>query len=81
MRNLLAAVVSVAGSAVSMVALPILVYQRSGSPSLIRAALTAIDVLPYVTVGPLAGPIADRASRKVIMVATVAASALVLARP
>lgn len=67
-RYLLAAVVSMAGTAVSMVALPILVYQRSGSPAL-TAALTAIDVLPYVDLGPFAGPLADRISRRRLMVA------------
>jgi MFS family permease len=66
-RYLLAAVVSMAGTAVSMVALPILVYQRSGSPVL-TAALTAIDVVPYVALGPLAGPLADRVSRRRLMV-------------
>jgi MFS family permease len=67
-RYLLAAVVSMFGTAVSMVALPILMYQRSGSPVL-TAALTAVDVVPYVVLGPLAGPLADRVSRRRLMVA------------
>lgn len=49
--------------------LPILVYALTGSPAL-TAFLTAIEVLPYLLFGLLAGAVADRLDRRRIMVSS-----------
>ena len=58
---------NLAGSSVSTVVLPLLVYERTGSPAL-TAGLAAIRVVPYLAVGLVAGPLADRADRKRLIV-------------
>ena len=45
--------VSWAGSGISGVVLPVLVYQRTGSPAL-TSLLAAVEVLPYIAFGLLA---------------------------
>lgn len=70
--------VSQLGSAVSLVALPVLVYERSASPVLV-ALVAAAGTLPYVVFGLFAGALADRLDRKRVMVVADGLSALVLA--
>lgn len=55
------------GSAASVVALPILAYQVSGSP-LVVGLVAASNTLPYVFFGLVAGAVADRFSRRKLMV-------------
>ncbi|WP_245822252.1 MFS transporter [Lentzea waywayandensis] len=74
-RYLNARVLSVVGAVVSAVALPVLVYQLTGSAGW-TSAVTAAEALPYLVFGLLAGALADRLDRRVMMVAmdfTVAA--------
>lgn len=59
--------VSMLGSAVSAIALPILVYQITGSAG-ITGLLFALRVLPYLCVGLIAGPIADRGNRRLLII-------------
>jgi MFS family permease len=56
-----------AGSGISGVVLPVLVYQRTGSPAL-TSLLAAVEVLPYIAFGLLAGAFADRVRRRRLMV-------------
>ena len=74
-RYLSARVLSVAGAVVSAVALPVLVYQLTGSAGW-TSAVTAAEALPYLVFGLPAGALADRLDRRKMMVAldfTVAA--------
>ena len=77
-RYLAARVVSVAGSAVTYVAMPVLVYGITGS-----AAWTSLVVvaqgLPYLLFGLWAGALADHISRKTMMVVADLTAALALA--
>jgi len=59
--------ISFAGTAVTTVVLPILIFQRTGSP-LQTALMAAIQVLPYLFFGLVAGAIADRVNRKQLMI-------------
>lgn len=69
--------VSWLGNAVTLVALPILMFQLTGSPAL-TAALTALEAVPYLAFGLLAGALADRWNRKRVMVGAGLVSGLVL---
>ncbi|WP_308283956.1 MFS transporter [Streptomyces buecherae] len=67
-RNLwLSRVLSVWGSSVTLVAMPVLVYQETKSPFLV-SLVAASEALPYVLFGLLAGAVADRAHRRRLMV-------------
>ncbi|WP_236808861.1 MFS transporter [Amycolatopsis albispora] len=77
-RYLAARVVSVAGSVVSVVALPVLVYQLTGSAGWTSAVAVA-EALPYLLFGLVAGAVADRAPRRVLMVGLELATAVLLA--
>jgi len=72
-----ARVVSLAGSAVTCVALPVLVYELSGSPFL-TALVATFEALPYLLFGLVAGALADRMDRRLVMVAADLGSAAVL---
>ncbi|WHT19678.1 MFS transporter [Crossiella sp. CA-258035] len=67
-RYLAARVISVAGSRVTLVAMPILVYQITGSAAW-SAAMAAAETLPYLLFGLFAGVLADRLDRRWLMVA------------
>lgn len=67
-RYLNARVLSVVGAVVSAVALPVLVYQLTGSAGW-TSAVTAAEALPYLVFGLLAGALADRLDRRRLMVA------------
>ncbi|MGW6705369.1 MFS transporter [Streptomyces sp. NPDC054956] len=73
----LSRVVSGLGSAVSSVALPVLVYQESGSPVLV-SVVAAAGTLPYLVFGLVAGAVADRVDRRRLMVGADWANALCL---
>lgn len=76
-RYLLASVISSTGTAITLVVLPILVYQRTES-ALQTALLASFEVLPYILVGLVAGPIADRVDRRRLMIVCNLASAAVM---
>jgi len=59
--------VSVAGTAASAVALPVLVYRTTGSAAL-TAAVVGLEALPYLAFGLFFGALADRLPRKRAMV-------------
>jgi MFS family permease len=61
-----------------MIVLPVLVYKLTGSPAWV-ASVNAIEAVPYIALGLLAGAVADRLNRKKIMVACDGAAALMLA--
>ncbi len=74
-RYLSARVLSVVGAVVAAVAMPVLVYQLTGSAGW-TSAVTVAEALPYLVFGLLAGALADRLDRRKMMVAldfTVAA--------
>ncbi|MCG8922848.1 MFS transporter [Lentzea sp. CC55] len=80
-RYLTARVLSVAGAVVSAVALPVLVYQLTGSAGW-TSAVAAAEALPYLVFGLLAGALADRLDRRAMMVALdVGVAAVLLSVP
>lgn len=62
-----ARVVSISGSTITAVVLPILVFQLTGS-ALQTSLLATLEVLPYFVFGLLAGALADRVDRRRLMV-------------
>lgn len=62
-----ARVLSIGGSSVTVVALPVLVFRMSGSVGL-TALVSALEAAPYVAFGLLAGVLSDRFNRRSIMV-------------
>lgn len=76
-RFWLARQVSTAGTLVTAVALPVLVYRLSGSPAL-TALVTLVEGLPYLLLGLVSGAISDRLDRRRVMVAADLASALAI---
>ncbi|WP_084727715.1 MFS transporter [Rhodococcoides yunnanense] len=69
------------GSAVALVALPLVVYRTTGSASA-TALLAAVESAPYLVFGLFAGAVADRWRRRPTMVVTaVAACAAVASIP
>lgn len=75
---LTARAISWAGNAITLVALPILMFQLTESPAL-TGLLTAIEALPYLVFGLPAGALADRWNRKRVLVITGVASGIVMA--
>lgn len=67
-RYLAARVLSVVGAVVSAVSMPVLVYQLTGSAGW-TSAVAAVEALPYLVFGLLAGALADRLDRRKMMVA------------
>ncbi|GGU38528.1 MFS transporter [Lentzea flava] len=74
----LSRVISTTGSAVSGVALPVLMYSLTGS-AVHTAALAALTAAPYLVFGLVAGALVDRMHRRTVMVVTDAISAGLLA--
>jgi MFS family permease len=73
--------VSVVGTAVTGVVLPLVVYQITGSAAQ-TGALFAIRVVPYLAFGLIAGPIADRGNRRRLIIGgNLAEGALVATIP
>ena len=73
-----ARMVSVTGSLVTYVALPVLIYSVTGS-SLWTAFVVVAEGLPYLCFGLFAGALADRLDRRRVMVTADVANGLVLA--
>jgi MFS family permease len=66
-RYWLARALSITGSMVTAIALPVLVYRLSGS-TLLTALVTALESAPYLLTGLFAGALADRWNRRRVMV-------------
>ncbi len=77
-RWALAETVSIVGTMQTTVALPLLVYQATGSAAS-TGALTAIRVVPYLLFGLIAGPLADRGNRRVLIIGGNVAEGLLVA--
>ncbi|MBA3823063.1 MAG: MFS transporter [Ktedonobacterales bacterium] len=65
----LARAISISGSTITLVVLPILVFQVTGS-AWQTALLTTLESLPYLLAGLFAGALADRAERRRVLVIT-----------
>ncbi|GAA1890733.1 MFS transporter [Asanoa iriomotensis] len=76
-RYWLARMVSVTGSLVTYVALPVLIYSVTGS-SLWTALVVVAEGVPYLCFGLFAGALADRLDRRLVMVTADVVNALVL---
>jgi predicted MFS family arabinose efflux permease len=76
-RYWIARMVSIGGSLVTYVALPVLVYQVTGS-NLWTAFVVVAEGLPYLCLGLFAGAVADRVDRRRLMVRADLANAIVL---
>lgn len=70
-------VLSSGGTAVTLVALPVLVFRLSGS-TVLTALVSGLEALPYLTFGLLAGVASDRLRRRAVMVAADIVDALLL---
>jgi MFS family permease len=77
-RYWLARVLSVTGSLVTLVAMPVLVYRLSGSPFL-TALVTTLEAAPYLLFGLFAGALSDRWNRRTVMVAADVVNTVVIA--
>jgi MFS family permease len=73
----LARMVSVGGSLITVVAMPVLVYTLTRSPGL-TALVTTLDALPYLLMGLFAGALSDRWNRKRVMVTADLANVVVI---
>lgn len=71
-------VLSTAGNAVTLVALPVLVYRMTGS-TLLTAVVSALEAAAYVAFGLLAGALSDRRDRRGTMIAADLVDAALLA--
>jgi len=69
--------ISFAGTGITGIVLPVLVYRMTGSAADV-AALLVLETSPYLVFGLVAGALADRADRKKMMVAWSMAAALLL---
>lgn len=70
-----------AGSALTLVALPVLVYRLTGSATL-TAAIAALETAPYLVLGLPAGALVDRWNRRrVLVVAGVLSGCMLLTVP
>jgi predicted MFS family arabinose efflux permease len=77
-RLWLAAVCSETGEWMLQIALPILVYQATGSAAS-TAAMMIVGLLPAVLLSPAAGVLADRFDRRTLLLAVAAGQAVVAA--
>jgi MFS family permease len=70
--------ISFAGTGITSIALPVLVYRLTGSAAAV-AAVVVLRSCPYLVFGLIAGAVADRVDRTKIMVACNVVAALLLA--
>ncbi|GAA0423377.1 MFS transporter [Acrocarpospora corrugata] len=77
-RYLTARLISWVGSSITLVALPVLLYQRTGSAAL-SGLLAALEAIPYLLLGLPAGALADRWNRRRTLAVTSWTSALLIA--
>jgi predicted MFS family arabinose efflux permease len=73
----LARTISFAGTGITVVVLPVLAYRLTHSPGAV-ASLNALEAMPYLAFGLVAGAMADRLNRKKMMVTCDLAAAAVL---
>ena len=78
LRYFASRLLSVAGSIVTLVTLPIIVYRTSGSASL-TALVAAAEAAPYLLFGLFSGALTDRWNRKKVMVTADVLSTLLVA--
>lgn len=76
-RFLAARTVAMAGNALTLVALPVLVYRLTGSASL-TALVTAVETAPYLVLGLPAGALVDGWNRRRVLVVAGAGSGLAM---
>lgn len=76
-RFLAARTVAMTGNALTVVALPVLVYRLTGSPML-TALVAAAETAPYLVVGLPAGALVDRWNRRRVLVNAGAVSGLAM---
>ncbi len=76
-RYAVARTVSLAGSAITYLAMPVLVYQLTGS-NFWTGVVVVAESVPYVCFGLLAGALADRVDRQRVMVSMDLVSAVLL---
>jgi hypothetical protein len=69
---------STAGTIISYIAVPVLVYRSSGS-AILTALVAAMETASYVLFGLFAGALADRWDRRAVMVRAEVAAAVVMA--
>ena len=72
-----ARVASFGGSSVSLIALPVAMYQLTGSP-LWTASVAAVEAVPYLVLGLFAGAFADRSRHLTVMVRADLLSGVIL---
>jgi len=73
----LAGAISAAGTTVTLVVMPLLVYQLTQS-AFLTGLLGALEVLPYLVFGLFAGALADRADRRRLMIGSDVVNAILL---
>jgi MFS family permease len=71
-------VLSLVGTLISYIALPVLVYRLSGS-AFLTALVAGLEAAPYVVFGLFAGALSDRWNRKRVMIAADLVNAAVMA--
>lgn len=76
-RYWLARVVSLAGTAATYVTLPVIVYRLTASP-FVTGLVSALEAVPYLCFGLVAGAVADRVDRRRLMVLGDLSSAAVV---
>ncbi|CUR58955.1 Major facilitator superfamily MFS_1 [metagenome] len=69
---------SLTGTLITLIALPVLVYRLSGSP-LLTALVSACEAVPYLLFGLFAGALSDRWNRKRVMVSADVVNAVLMA--
>ena len=69
--------ISTLGTEATAIAIPVLIFQQTGSPAL-TGLVSAVIVLPYLVFGLIAGGVADRMNRRWLMVASDLVGAMAL---
>lgn len=69
--------ISTLGTEATAIAIPVLIFQQTGSPAL-TGLVSAVIVLPYLVFGLIAGGVADRMNRSGLMVASDLVGAMAL---
>lgn len=73
-----ARVLSTAGSTITLIALPVLIYRLTGS-TILTALVSALEAAAYIVFGLVSGALSDRHDRRAIMVAADVVDAALLA--
>jgi len=78
LRYVAARVLSLVGSIITLIALPVLIYRMSGS-AFLTALVAGLEAAPYALFGLVAGALSDRWNRKTVMVTADVLSACLVA--